>query len=265
MAGGADCGSGMATPHVAASRLARPNVRGKFVYIGDDKLYVRGVTYGTFRPDRDGDEFPVAEVVERDFDAMQANGVNAVRTYTAPPARVLDAAERYGLRVLVGLGVERCIGYLNDADGGRRIEETVRRSVAACAGHAAILGYAVGNEIPAPVVRWFGRRRIERVLTRLVNVVSREDPEALVTYANYPSTEYLQLPFLDFLAFNVYLEDADGLGAYTARLQNIAGERPLVMTELGLDSIRHGEDLQAASLAKQVRTAFAGGCAGAFV
>jgi GT2 family glycosyltransferase len=255
----------MAEMPVAARRLDRPQVRGKFLYAGNEKLFLRGVTYGTFRPDDRGDEFPSADVVERDFEAMQENGVNAVRTYTAPPGRVLDAAERYGLRVLVGLAAERHIGYLNDARGGRRIEEAIRRSTALCAGHPAVLCYAVGNEIPAPIIRWFGRRRTERLLARLVRAVRREDPAALVTYANYPSTEYLQLPFLDFLAFNVYLEDADALGAYIARLQNIAGERPLLMTELGLDSLRHGEDVQAASVAKQVRTAFAGGCAGACV
>ena len=255
----------MASRSAPARGPARPQVCGKSLYAAGEKLYLRGVTYGTFRPDDRGDEFPVAEVVERDFEAMEANGVNAVRTYTAPPARVLDAAERHGLRVLVGLGAERCIGYLNDARGGRRVEEIVRRNADLCAGHPAVLCYAVGNEIPAPIVRWFGRRRIERVLARLVNVVRRVDPTALVTYANYPSTEYLQLPFLDLLAFNVYLEDADALRAYTARLQNIAGERPLVMTELGLDSVRHGEDTQAASVANQVRTAFAAGCAGAFV
>jgi glycosyltransferase involved in cell wall biosynthesis len=250
---------------VAAGPLNRPQVRGKFLYAGGDKLYLRGVTYGTFRPDDRGDEFPAADVVERDFETMRANGVNAVRTYTAPPPRVLDAAERHGLRVLVGLAAERSIGYLNDARGSRRIEDAVGRNTAVCAGHPAVLGYAVGNEIPAPVVRWFGRRRIERLLARLVDAVQREDSVALVTYANYPSTEYLQLPFLDFLAFNVYLEDVAALDAYVARLQLIAGDRPLVMTELGLDSVRHGEDTQARSVANQVRTAYAAGCAGAFV
>jgi GT2 family glycosyltransferase len=247
------------------ARPLRPHVRGKFLYAGEEKLYLCGVTYGTFRPDARGDEFPPANVVERDFETMHANGVNAVRTYTAPPPRLLDAAERHGLGVVVGLAAERGIGYLNDARGSRRIEDAVRQSTAACAGHPTVLCYAIGNEIPTPVVRWFGRRRIERLLARLAGVVRREDPAALVTYANYPSTEYLQLPFLDLLAFNVYLEDAGAFEAYTARLQNIAGDRPLVMTELGLDSVRNGEDAQAMSVAEQVHTAFAGGCAGAFV
>jgi len=48
-------------------------------------------------------------------------------------------------------------------------------------------------------------------------------------------------------------------------LQNIAGDRPLLMGELGLDSFRNGEEEQARSLRWQIRTAFTGGCAGAVV
>src|SRR5205085_7877700 len=55
-------------------------VRGKFIYLGDRKLYVRGVTYGTFRPTVDGSEYPSLDVVARDFAQMAAHGVNAVRT-----------------------------------------------------------------------------------------------------------------------------------------------------------------------------------------
>src|SRR6266568_3540264 len=80
----------------------RPSVKGKFIFIGDEKLYVRGVTYGTFRPRENGDEYPDPEVVEQDFALMRANGLNAVRTYTVPPRWLLDAAERQGVRVMVG-------------------------------------------------------------------------------------------------------------------------------------------------------------------
>src|SRR5262245_27132651 len=36
---------------------ARPVVCGKFLYCNDQKLCLRGVTYGTFRPDKRGREF----------------------------------------------------------------------------------------------------------------------------------------------------------------------------------------------------------------
>jgi O-antigen biosynthesis protein len=243
----------------------RPRVRGKFLHVRDAKLYVRGVTYGTFRPDADGHQFPQAEVVEHDFTQMVANGVNAVRTYTVPPLWLLDAAYRHGLWVMVGVPWEEHVAFLEDTKLAPAIEERVRAGVRSCAGHAAVLCFVIGNEIPASIVAWHGRRRVERFLKRLYWAAKAEDPGALVTYMNFPTTEYLELPFLDLLCFNVYLESRERLDAYLARLQNLAGERPLVLGELGLDSLRQGEDTQAEILAEQIRTTFAAGCAGVFV
>src|SRR3989449_1428943 len=252
-------------PLLPTPAVARLRAQGKFLFVGDEKLYVRGVTYGTFRPRADGSEVPEPDVVERDFALMAANGINAVRTYSVPPRWLLDAAQRHHLRVMVGLPVERYIGFLADKKkGAPHIEALVRAGVRACAGHPAVLCYAVGNEIPASGARWFGRRRVERYLEGLYRAAKDEAPESLVTYVNYPSTEYLRLDFLDLVCFNVYLECQERLQAYLARVQTLAGDRPLIMTELGLDSRRHGEHMQARTLDWQVRSAFASGCAGAF-
>src|SRR5436305_5036725 len=255
-----------ASTSISAPVLPRPLVRGKFIFVGDEKFYVRGVTYGAFCPDASGHEYHDLDVIERDFAHMAAVGLNAVRIpHTTPPRSLLDVAQRHGLRVMVGLSAEQYIGYLNDKKDTSDIERSIRAKVRSCAGHPALLCYAVGNEIPAPVARWFGRHRVERYLARIYHAIKSEDPNGLVTYVNYPSTEYLQLPFLDLVCFNVYLESQERFEAYLARLQNIAGDRPLVMSELGLDALRNGEGVQARSLDWQVRTAFAAGCAGVFV
>jgi len=243
----------------------RPHVRGKFIFAGEQKIYFRGVTYGTFRPAADGDHFPAPEIVARDFAEMTANNINAVRTYTVPPPWLLDLAHENCLRVMVGLPWEQHITFLDDPERTRAIEQRVRAGVKACARHPAILCFAVGNEIPSPIVRWHGARRVERFIKRLYRAVKVEDPDALVTYVNYPTTEYLNLSFLDFLCFNVFLENRSGLEAYLARLQNLAGEKPLVLAEMGLDSRRNGEGKQAKTLGWQIDTAFGSGCAGAFV
>src|SRR4029079_8039202 len=103
-----------AEPAPSGNGCARLHANGKFLFDGNEKLYVRGTTYGTFAADDNGDELPCAEVVARDFAAMAATGINAVRTYTAPPRWLLDAAQAQGLKVMVGLAAERYGGYLND-------------------------------------------------------------------------------------------------------------------------------------------------------
>jgi GT2 family glycosyltransferase len=251
----------VAAPHPV---VERPQVRGKFLFAGGEKLYVRGVTYGTFRPDEDGNEFS-REDVERDFAAMASAGINALRTYTVPPRWLLDAALRHGLYVMVGVPWEQHVAFLEDDAVAKSIVERVRAGVRSCARHPAVLCYGIGNEIPAPIVRWHGRRSVERFLERLHTAAKDEDPDGLVTYVNYPSTEYLELPFADLMCFNVYLEAQRTLEAYLARLHNLAGDRPLLMAEIGLDSSRNGEDTQARVLRWQVETAFSSGCAGAFV
>ena len=166
---------------------------------------------------------------------MAANGLNAVRIpHTTPPRGFSTSAQRHGLRVMVGLSAEQYAGYLIDRKGAPDIEKLIRSKARICAGHPALLCYALGNEIAAPVVRWLGRERVESYLERLYWAVKAEDPNALVTYVNYPTTEYLHLPFLDLVTFNVYLESQDRLDAYLARLHNIAGDRPLLMSEIGL-------------------------------
>jgi glycosyltransferase involved in cell wall biosynthesis len=247
------------------STADRPRVQGKFIFAGREKLYVRGVTYGTFRPNGDEEEFPVRRVVDRDFALMADNGVNAVRTYTPPPIWLLDIAQRRGLRVIAGLPVERSVAFVDYRKCARSIEQMVRTEVRLRAGHPAILCYTIGNEIPASIVRWHGAGKVEHFLERLYYIAKGEDPEGLVTYVNYPSTEYLQLPFLDFVCFNIYLESQKALEPYIARLHNIAGDRPVVMAEMGLDSLRNGEETQAESVDWQVRCSFAAGCAGVFV
>lgn len=243
----------------------RPQARGKFLFTGTDKLYLRGVTYGTFAPGPAGEPYPDPTVVAADFAKMADTGINAVRTYSVPPTWLLDLAQRYGFRVMVGIPWEQHVTFLADPDRVRSIHERIRSGVRACSGHPAVLCYAVGNEIPASIVRWHGPHAVERLIRRLYEIAKEQDPDGLVTYVNYPSTEYLRLAFLDLVCFNVFLEARPQLQAYLARLHNIAGDRPLVLAELGLDSRRHGQAKQARALAWQLETTYASGCAGAFV
>ncbi|UEG50682.1 glycosyltransferase [Ferruginibacter lapsinanis] len=240
----------------------RPTVKGKFIYKNGEKIYLKGVTYGTFKPQDDGSQFPERDIVEKDITLMAANGFNCIRTYTVPPTYLLDIAASLNLHVMVGLPWEQHITFL---DNSKDIIKRVKEAVQSCKNHPAILCYTIGNEIPSGIVRWYGKRKIENFLKRLYAAVKEVDPHGLVTYVNYPTTEYLDLSFLDFDCFNVYLETPEKLGAYISRLHNLSGDRPLVLAEIGLDSKRNGIELQGEVLSWQVKTVFEKGCAGIFI
>jgi glycosyltransferase involved in cell wall biosynthesis len=238
-------------------------IRGKFFYQGDQKFYIRGVTYGAFKPDNDGKEYPDIEQIDRDFAMMAANGINTVRIpHTTPPRILLDIAHRHKLKVMIGLSAEQYVGYLIDREKSIDIMGIIRERVKSCADHPALLCIAIGNEVPSSIVRWYGRKKIESYLKKVYETIKAVAPDSIVTYVNYPTTEYLQLPFLDVVCFNVYLEQYEALEKYLARLQNIAGDRPLLMGEIGLDCFRNGEQKQAELLEWQIKLVFKMGCAG---
>jgi GT2 family glycosyltransferase len=236
----------------------------KFFYQESQKFWMRGVTYGTFEPCH-GSDYPSPDRVAQDFALMREAGINTVRIYTAPPRYLLDEAERQGLKVIIGLAWTQHLCFLDDVQLVRQIREQVRRDVRTCADHPAVFAFAIGNEIPAQIVRWHGKEKIERFLKRLYRDAKREAPHSLITYVNYPPTDYLDLSFLDFVCFNVFLHREEDFCAYLAKLQNVAGNRPLVLTELGLDSIREGEEAQGRFLDWQLREAYRGGAAGVCV
>jgi len=238
-------------------------VSGKFLTVGGERFLIRGVSYGTFAPDTDGVQFPTAERIEHDFSLMAAAGINTVRTYTPPPVSLLDEASRHGLRVMIGLPWSQHVAFLDDRELTRRIRRETAQHVRTFASHPAALLFAVGNEIPAAVVRWHGAPRVEEFLRTIYEDAKAAAPDSLLTYVNYPPTEYLDTECFDVTSFNVYLHRESDLRAYLARLQQIAGNKPLLLAEAGGDSIREGLDHQAQITAMHLRAAFSEGLCGA--
>ncbi len=244
------------------SPVERVAIDGKFLRAGTDRFLIKGVTYGTFAPDAEGYQFPPLAQLTEDFRLMAELGINTVRVYTPPRRDLLDAALAHGLRVMVGLPWAQHIAFLDDRKLRNQIETELLDTVRALGDHPAVLMFALGNEIPPGIVRWHGRLRIERFLRSLYHRAKAIAPQCLFTYVNFPPTEFLDLSFFDLCAFNVYLHREKDLRAYLARLQHVAGHKPLLLAEAGADSIREGQDGQAAITAMHLRAAFEEGVCG---
>jgi glycosyltransferase involved in cell wall biosynthesis len=240
----------------------RVEADGKFFRCGDERFPFHGVTYGTFMPrDSDGERFPERDRLTRDLDAIAAAGFTVVRTYTAPPDDLIDLAGDRQLKLLAGVFYPDW-RYLVGASRrqARRVAGDARTEVAritrALADRPEVLGLCLGNEVPADVVRWSGTETIARTIADLARTVHEIDDQQLVTYGNYPSAEYLPLDDLDFLTFNVFLERRLDFGRYLTKLQHLAGDRPLVLGEIGLAVTGdNGEARQAEVLDWQLQTA----------
>ena len=238
---------------------------GKFFRLGADKWYAKGFTYGPFA-ENDGEPLPKREQVQADFRQIADLGGNCVRVYHLPPAWLLEEAEAAGLKLLVDVAWPKNLTFHDDPDVQAAAREAVRDAAVAVGNHAAVFALSVANEIPAEIVRYIGADEVGDFLDDLVAEVKAVAPDCLVSFANFPSTEYLAPRDVDFVMYNVYLHEEEVFRRYMARLQMIAGEKPLVLGEYGIDTNREATpDEQAETLGTQFTAAYDEGLAGAFV
>jgi len=240
----------------------RITAAGKFFRCGDTTWFCRAVTYGPFPPDgglRSGVE------LKRDLDALVEVGVNTLRVYEVPEAEFVVACRSRGLRILITLAWTQHVDFFENVGVLAEARERLVAAVERFRGESTVMGFLVGNEISPTLVRWMGPRRVCRALEKLIAAGREVDPGALFSYASFPSTEYLMPGNADFAAYNVFLEDEEAYFRYLLRLQNVAGDRPLLIAEFGIDSQAGGEEMQAQAMTWQVGAACRAGAAGTTV
>lgn len=217
-------------------------VHGPTFYQSDRPVFLKAVTFGPFNPEAPLD--PVSE-----FPRIRRAGFNAVRTFELPDQTFLDAAEKSGLLVIPTLSWGSGTNFIADPTHLYQAIEKATGWLQNHHQHPALAAFLVGNEIPAPLVRLMEPVKVRDALDHLITELRKTAPKVPFGYANYPTTEYLEPLTADFTAVNLYLEDTEKLSAYLARLPHLAGSRPVLITEFGLDTAYHGESAQAELLA----------------
>src|SRR5690349_10477991 len=120
--------------------LKRPRIAvdGKFFRRGDRKFYLKGVTYGPFAPNADGNAFATPEQTARDFTQIRELGVNLVRVYQSPPRWLLDLAAELDLLLLIDIQWNKHLCFLDSPEQCEAAREAVRTAVRATAHHPAV-------------------------------------------------------------------------------------------------------------------------------
>ncbi len=239
---------------------------GKFFRLNGEKFFVKGATYGPFAPNRGGEPLPERAQARADFQQLLDLGANCIRIYDIPPKWFMDLAEQMGLRLFVDVSWPKNLEFIRDQQIASQARAAVRDAARKCGNHPAVFAISVVNEVPPDLVRFSGGKPIEVFIDELVEIGKEEAPDCLFTFANFPTTEYLRPRNIDFVCFNVYLHDEPAFRNYIARLQNIAGELPLLLGEYGIDTMReHSEAGQAEVLGRQLSAIFDEGAVGTFV
>ena len=251
-----------ATPP-AVQNGTRVEAAGKFLRLADGTAhFVRGVSYGPFKPNSRGEPFPEDERLATDLRHISGLGFNTVRLYEPPTDAVLREVETLGLRLIVGIPWSEHVDFLANRPLCHEIGAQVAAISTRLRDHACVTALLVGNEIEKTLVRWMKPRRVRAFIEKLIAIARSNAPQTLISYATYPSTGYLVPRNADFLAVNVYLESAEAFGACLARWQNLAVNQPLLITEFGLDVATHGPARQAEVMRWQNECLLSGGCAG---
>lgn len=220
----------------------RLTVHGKRFHLDGKPHFLRTVTYGPFP---EGCPHTPAS----DFPRIRQAGFDSIRLYALPEKALLDEAARHDLLVVATHAWGHGCDFLHEeptllTDAREQLTIWLSRH-----GHHPALGAVlVANEIPSEMARWMTPWKVNQAIDGLIRAAQKAAPGLPVAYANFPTTEYLEPPSADFTAFNIYLEDERALARYLPRLHHLAGDRPVYLTEFGLDTQGHSEEAQAALL-----------------
>jgi len=223
---------------------------GRFLRVAGEKVFLKMVVYGPF-PDSesvDGTWLPERDEVERAFAQIAERGFNAVKICEIPPVWVADVAKLHGLRVWFGDEWSRHFDFVSQRPGREGIlRDAQSRLVEATRmfrGHTGVGGIFVSNEVPAEMVRWIGWRKVRRALEELIAAAKKVDSERLFAYGNYPPTKWITPRNADVVAFNIYLEHRGDFARLLPHLHLLAGDRPLLISEFGVNIPDAGEAVQ---------------------
>ena len=243
-------GSAAGAPAEAAEQF---EIRGKEIRVNGKPFVVKGVHYGPWRPGTGPnrkDPFPARELVSADLRLIRGLNANTIVVHN-PPGYVLDLAAEQGLEVL-------CTFYIDwhtfGTPQGTAARNEILSRVRELRAKPAALGWVLGHEIPSHTLEQRGQKTLEGALRALYEDVKRIDGKHPAMHSGWPPTRDLDLGFFDLASFNLYPlwppeVVARGFGTYIEEvLQPLAGERPLLITEFGVNTIEAGEKGQAQTL-----------------
>ena len=169
------------------------------------------------------------------LDMLPGLGVTTIRTYGDNGEDVLDAAQRLGLKVILGFWLEhprRGFDYNNPAHVEPQMAR-LRDFVLAHKDHPALLMWGIGNEVESELTDDSQVWPAIEEAARLVKSLDPDHPTLAVlaeTGTDKVAKLKAQAPSIDVLGINSY---GEGVPSVPARVRAQGWTGPLILTELG--------------------------------
>lgn len=228
-------------------------IRGKDLYVDGSRFLVKGIHYGPWRPGTGPAKqypYPDRAAIDSDLTLLAKTEANTILVFDAPDY-VLDLAQAHGLRVMYTFSVN----WMSlPIDHGTH--DGILARVRALRTKPALMAWILGNEVPSAALDGKGTDVVVSQLAGLYHEIKALDPIHPISHSNWVTAKDLNLQFLDFASFNVYplwppQVVALGYDRYIQRvLRPIVGDKPLVITEFGANTLEAGEEEQGAILAR---------------
>ncbi len=210
-------------------------IDGRFFHLDGEPLFVNAITYGPFPANKKPN--PASE-----FPRIAKAGFNAIRTYHPPDQSELDLAQKNNLLILPIVTWPWDSLFTEHPDTITDAKQNLSTFLQQHSQHPALGALIIANEIRPDLVRFMDPLKVRKILEDLINTCRQQAPHLIFAYANFPTTEYLEPRNADFTAFNVYLEQPNHYRDYLRRLHNIAGDRPVLLTEFGYNTYSHSSE-----------------------
>lgn len=198
---------------------------------------VKGVTFGY---DKDVDNYDVH------FKDLQFLGVNTIRTWATGKntKQLLDAAHRYGIKVMMGIwmrhgrpGMEDddSFNYLEDEEGKKAMYENAMNVVKQYKDHPAVLTWGIGNEVYLNMATDPEKVAYSKLLEKVCGEIKKMDPNHPVTSVEAWTfgLDWWQkyVPSLDIYGLNSY---GAGAGLLQDELDKKSIDKPYIITEFSV-------------------------------
>jgi hypothetical protein len=187
------------------------------IYVDGKLFFIKGMAYGINYPKVPGGmngygQIP-NEVFEKDFEMMQAVGVNCIRTYEPIPTELLDMAYEHGIYVIENIVYPNSETNYESPQELQNLIMEAKVHAQEHMDHPAILMWSLWNDAPfswgrsGNIVRRYGFETVNNFMREIYMAVKEIDSEHLITGSNMLGHEGYDLgfDFLDVIGVNAYI------------------------------------------------------------